>query len=70
MQKSSNSTMGGSMNTLIFLIEFYPFPDCVHAEYQEFQAMNIDEALHELRKEHPNAEILNTFVHTMCMEDV
>ena len=42
----------------------------VHAEYQEFQAMNIDEALHELRKEHPNAEILNTFIHTMCMEDV
>jgi len=58
------------MNTLIFLIEFYPYADYVHAEYEEIQAMNIDEALHELRKEYPNAEILNTFVHTMCMEDV
>jgi hypothetical protein len=62
--------MGGSMNTLIFLIEFYPYSDHVHAIYEEFNAANIDEALIELKKDHPNAEILNTYVHTMCMEDV
>jgi hypothetical protein len=62
--------MGGSMNTLIFLIEFYPYSDHVHAIYEEFEAVNIDEALIELKKDHPNAEVLNTYVHTMCMEDV
>ena len=58
------------MNTLIFLIEFYPYPDCVHAEYDEFSAVNIDDALMQLKKYRPDAKILNTYVHTMCMEDV
>jgi hypothetical protein len=62
--------MGGSMNTLIFLIEFHPYSDCVHAEYEEFTAANVDDALIELKKEHPEARILNTYVHTMCLENV
>ena len=58
------------MNTLIFLIEFYKFPDYQFAEYDEFRALNVDEALIELKKEYPEAKVLNTYVHTMCMEDV
>jgi hypothetical protein len=62
--------MGGSMKTLIFLIEFYKFPDYLCAEYDEFRDLNVDEALIELKKEYPEAKVLNTYVHTMCMEDV
>jgi len=58
------------MNTLVFLIEFYRFPDYQCAEYDEFQAENVDDALIELKKEHPEARILNTYVHTMCLENV
>lgn len=58
------------MTTMVFLIEFYKFPDYQCAEYEEFSAANVDDALIELKKEHPEARILNTYVHTMCLENV
>jgi hypothetical protein len=50
-----------------FLIEFYPFPDCVHAEYDEISAEKLEDAVAELKKYHPEAEILNTYIHTSTL---
>ena len=48
---------GLKMNFYTFLIEFYPYPDCVHAEYDEISAENLEDAVGELKKYHPDAEI-------------
>jgi len=51
-----------------YLIEFYPYPDCVHAEHDEISAESLEDAVAELKKYHPEAEILNTYIHTSCLE--
>ena len=36
-----------------FLIEFYPYPDCVHAESDESSAETLEDAVSELNKYRP-----------------
>jgi hypothetical protein len=50
-----------------YLIEFYRYPDYVHAEYDETSAESLEDAVAELKKYHPEAEILNTYIHTACL---
>lgn len=59
--------MGNKMTFRTFLIEFYSYPDCVHAEYDETSAESLEDAVAELKKYHPEAEILNTYIHTACL---